>query len=185
VPSWDIVTGRTATGQNVLVYDEVGLQPGVGCVDFMAARGCEVEMVTVDRLVAEEVGATLHVGFLRHLYNNNVIMTPNFALVGAYREGNRLVAVLRNAYTGQEEEREVDQIVYELGTLPADDLYRELRPLSRNLGEIDYDALIEGHPQHVPNNSDGSFDLFRIGDALFSRNVHAAMYDAARLIKSL
>jgi dimethylglycine catabolism A len=185
VSVWDILAGKLTPAQNVLVYDEIGLQPGIGCVDFIAARGADVEMVTADRLVAEETGATLHVGYMRNLYANDVVMTPNFSLVAAYREGNRLVAVIRNAYTGAEEEREVDQIVYELGTLPVDDLYRQLRPRSRNLGEMDYEALLDGRPQSVISNPDGAFDLYRIGDALFSRNIHAAMYDAARLMKTL
>ena len=34
-------------------------------------------------------------------------------------------------------------------------------------------------------NPEGSFALFRIGDALFSRNIHAAIYDAGRLMKHL
>ncbi len=34
-------------------------------------------------------------------------------------------------------ERRVAQVVVEHGTVPMDDLYRELRPLSRNLGAVD------------------------------------------------
>jgi len=185
VSSWDVIGGTVEPGQNVLVYDEIGLQPGIGCADLIASRGSEVELVSPDRMVAEETGATLHVGYLRRLYGQAAIMTPNAMLVGAYREGNRLIAVLRNLYTGEEEEREADQIVFELGTLPVDDLYQALRPRSRNRGEVDYDALVEGAPQNVVTNPDGAFDLFRVGDALFSRNVHAAMYDSARLMSAL
>jgi hypothetical protein len=32
-------------------------------------------------------------------------------------------------------------------------------------------------------NPDGRFRLFRIGDAVSSRNIHAAIYDALRLAK--
>ncbi len=38
----------------------------------------------------------------------------------------------------------VAQVVVEHGTLPIDDLYRELKPLSRNLGAVDYKALLRG-----------------------------------------
>jgi hypothetical protein len=34
--------------------------------------------------------------------------------------------------------------VVEHGTLPIDDLYRELKPLSRNGGAVDYDHLLNG-----------------------------------------
>ena len=41
-------------------------------------------------------------------------------------------------------ERRVDQVVVEHGTLPLDDLYLALKPLSKNNGAIDYDRLVEG-----------------------------------------
>jgi hypothetical protein len=71
------------------------------------------------------------------------------------------------------------------GTIPVDDLYFELKPLSRNLGAVDYDQLIDGQAQSVCKNTEGSFQLFRVGDAVASRNTHAAIYDALRLVKDL
>ena len=65
--------------------------------------------------------------------------------------------------------------------MPNDELYLDLVPGSRNLGEVDQDALVAGRPQTVATNPDGSYQLFRIGDAVNSRNVHAAIYDALRL----
>jgi hypothetical protein len=35
----------------------------------------------------------------------------------------------------------------------------------------------------VTTNPDGRFRLYRIGDAVAARNVHAAIYDALRLCK--
>ncbi len=32
---------------------------------------------------------------------------------------------------------------------------------------------------------EGRFQLFRIGDAVFARNTHAAIYDALRLMKEI
>ena len=61
--------------------------------------------------------------------------------------------------------------------------YDALRPLSLNLGEVDYAALIAGRPQTVVRNPNAAFRLFRIGDAVASRNIHAAIYDALRLAK--
>jgi pyruvate/2-oxoglutarate dehydrogenase complex dihydrolipoamide dehydrogenase (E3) component len=183
VTSWDIISGRVQPGQQVLVCDETGLPAGIGCADMLASRGAEVELVSADRMTGEEVGATLHVAYYRSLYRNGAILTPNHQLTGAYREGNRLIGVLTNLYTGDEEEREIDQIVHELGTLPRTAVYDALRARSRNLGEVDSAALIEGRPQEVRTNPHGAFDLYRIGDALVGRNVHAAIYDAARFAK--
>ena len=63
------------------------------------------------------------------------------------------------------------------------DLYFELRPLSKNLGEVSHPDLVAGIPQAVVRNPDGRFQLFRIGDAVAARNIHAAIYDALRLAK--
>jgi hypothetical protein len=46
---------------------------------------------------------------------------------------------------------------------------------------VDLSALIGGRAQTLRSNSEGRFQLFRIGDAVASRNIHAAMYDALRL----
>ena len=79
----------------------------------------------------------------------------------------------------------MDQVVISHGTLPNDELYFALKPLSSNHGEIDHDRLIAGLPQDRCANPHGKFQLFRIGDAVSSRNTHAAIYDALRLLKDL
>ena len=88
-------------------------------------------------------------------------------------------------YGGVHQERLVDQVVVNYGTLPLDDLYFELKPLSSNKGEVNYDELIAGRAQTVRTNPDGAFQLFRIGDAVEARNTHAAIYDALRLVKDI
>ena len=100
------------------------------------------------------------------------------------RDGNRLKVTLTSDYTGGAiATRLVDQIVVEHGTVPLDDLYFDLKPLSSNLGVLDHDALLDGRPQNIRANPGGGFQLFRIGDAVSSRNIHAAIYDALRLCR--
>jgi NADPH-dependent 2,4-dienoyl-CoA reductase/sulfur reductase-like enzyme len=185
VSAWQILDGSVEPGSNVLLYDAIGVHVGSGCAEFMSRRGAQVELVTPDRAVAEETGHLTHVAYLRKLYQADVVQTPNMVLHSAYPEGNQLVAVLKNEFTGTEEERLVDQIVYELGTLPNDELYHVLRPYSVNLGEVDYDALLENRPQAVRTNPDGAFQLFRIGDAVLSRNIYAAIFEAARFVQQM
>lgn len=185
VSSWRILDGTVEPGSNVLLYDEMGLHAGAGTADFISQRGGSVELVTPDRAVGEETGHLTHVAYLRKLYQGNTIQTPNNKLSGAYTEGNSIVAVLRNEFTGAEEERVVDQIVTELGTLPNDDIYHALRPYSINLGEVDYDELLENRPQSLRTNAAGCFRLFRIGDAVTSRNVHGAIFEASRFMKDI
>ena len=57
-------------------------------------------------------------------------------------------------------------------------LYAELVPGSANKGAVDYRALLAGQPQPVTGPG---YQLFRIGDAVNSRNIHAAIFDALRL----
>lgn len=74
-------------------------------------------------------------------------------------------------------------MVVENGTTPLADLYFNLKEYAVNRGEVDHLALIEGRPQRISVNQQGKFQLFRIGDAVASRNIHAAIYDALRLAK--
>jgi hypothetical protein len=90
---------------------------------------------------------------------------------------------MKNPFTRNEEERGIDQVVGEYGTLPNDELYHQLKPASANLAEIDQHALVHDHPQAIRTNTAGAYRLFRIGDAVMSRDVTAAIYEAKRLAK--
>jgi N-methyl-L-proline demethylase len=72
-----------------------------------------------------------------------------------------------------------------MGTEPVQELYGELLDSSTNLGAVDVAALLARRPQSVVRKEGGSFQLFRIGDAVTGRNVHAAMLDAARLRRTI
>ena len=122
---------------------------------------------------------------MRRLLPHDVRFTPCRRVLTANREGDSIRLRLGSDYGEFFAERVVDQLVVEHGTLPLDDVYFALKPRSTNLGEVDYDALIEGRPQAIATNADGRFQLFRIGDAVSSRNIHAAVYDALRLLKDL
>jgi len=52
---------------------------------------------------------------------------------------------------------------------------------SANGGITDIDALLDGRQQQATLPVNGAFELHRIGDAVSSRSVHAAIYDALRL----
>ena len=112
-------------------------------------------------------------------------LTINSRLVSVRRDGNSLVATLGGDYADTTSERRVDQIVVEHGTLPLTELYDALKPRSLNRGEIDYPALRDGAPQSIIRNAEGSFRLIRIGDAVASRNIHAAIYDGIRFTKDI
>ena len=184
ISTWDVLSKQAISGEKVLVYDDHGQHQGSCAAQLLASHRALVELVTPDRMIGEEAGPMNFPTHLRELFKLNVVMTPCYRLRTVYREGNKLVAVLKNEYCDLEEERVVDQIVAEHGTLPQDDIYFALKPLSQNLGELDLQAIVDGQPQTVVNNRDGTFQLFRVGDAIASRNIHAAIYDSLRLCKN-
>jgi hypothetical protein len=185
VSTWDILSGDVEPGESVLLFDDNGDHQGASTAEFMAARGARVEISSPERYTGIEFGLTNWPIHLRELYRMGVVMTPDVRLTKIYPEGNRLVAVMRNEYTHDEEERIVDQVVCEHGTWPREELYFALRPRSTNLGEVDLDAFITYRPQTVVNNPEGAFQLFRVGDAVASRNIHGAIFEALRLCKEL
>ncbi len=185
VSAWDIISGDVKPGANVLVYDEAGDHAALQAAEIMAQAGSRVEIMTPDRSFAPEVMAMNLVPYMRSLQKLDTVFTVTYTLEGVACDGNRLKATVGSDYGGVAKERLVDQVVVNYGTMPLDDLYFELKPQSSNLGEVDYAALIGGETQTVKTNPEGSFQLFRIGDAVSARNTHAAIYDAIRLAKDL
>lgn len=183
--SWDVLSGQIGLSGEVLVYDENGQHQGPSVAEFLASRGVQVTFVVPDRMPAVELGATNSAQFMKALYAAGVRFVSDLALRGVHRDGNRLVATFRNMYTEQTEERRADHVVVEHGTAAADELYHGLKAASRNHGEVDLDALLSGQPQTLTHNPDGTYQLFRVGDAVTSRNIHAAIYDSLRLCKDL
>jgi 2,4-dienoyl-CoA reductase-like NADH-dependent reductase (Old Yellow Enzyme family)/thioredoxin reductase len=185
VTSWDIIAGDVKPAQNVLIYDESGDHPAMQAAEIAAVAGAKVEIMTPDRTFAPDIMAMNLVPYMRSLQHKDVTFTVTRRLLGVTRSGNKLTATIGTDYSDFTDQKDYDQVIVNYGTLPLDDLYFDLKPLSLNQGMVDYDALIEGAPQTVTQNDEGAFQLFRIGDAVSARNTHAAIYDALRLVKDL
>lgn len=183
--AWDILSGDVKPGRNVLIYDDAGDHAGLQAADLISATGAGVEIVTPDRSFAPEVMAMNLVPYMRNLQGRDTTFTVTWRLDRVTRDGNRLRATLGSDYGAASRDRLVDQVIVNHGTRPLDELYFTLKPLSSNLGEVDYTALTSGAPQAVMRNPEGRFSLFRIGDAVSARNTHAAIHDALRLVKDL
>ena len=181
--TWDILSGAAKPGESIILYDDNGAHPGMTAAEFMAGAGARVEIVTPERSLAPDVGGTNYPAYFRAFSKHGVTTTLNLRLEKVRREGNRLVGVFLDDYGKRHVEKSADQIVVEHGAMPLDELYLDLKPLSGNRGAVDYDALIAGRPQ--PEARGGGFRLFRIGDAVASRNIHAAVYDGLRFALSI
>ncbi|OWY07883.1 N-methylproline demethylase [Thioclava sp. F42-5] len=185
VSSWDILSGDARPGSNVLIYDDAGDYAALQAAETLAAGGAKVEIMTRDRNFSSEVMAMSLTPSLRELQARDVTFTVLWKLTGVAKAGNGLVATIGSDYGDFTRERHVDQVVVNHGTRPLDDIYFDLRDGSSNQGEVDYEALIAGEPQRVARNPDGTYQLFRIGDAVAARNTHAAIYDALRLVRTV
>ncbi len=185
VSSWDVVGGAVSGAGRVLVFDDNGNHPGMQAAEVLAEAGAEVELVTPERMLAPELGGLNHAAYARVFHRRGVRVTMNTRLLSVRRAGNELVAVLGSDYGTRQEERRVDQVVVEHGTVPQDELYEALKPGSCNGGAVDHAALLGGQPQTVATQAEGTYQLFRLGDAVASRNIHAAMFDALRLAKDI
>ncbi|MDE4274007.1 NADH:flavin oxidoreductase [Phaeobacter gallaeciensis] len=185
VSAWDLISGDVKPAQNVLIYDESGDHPALMAAEVAAAAGSTVEVMTPDRVFAPDIMAMNLVPYMRSLQDKDVRFTVTRRLLDVAKNGNVLTATVGTDYSDHSYTADYDQVVVNYGTLPLDDLYFDLKPLSRNGGELDHEALIAGAPQDVTRNADGAFQLFRIGDAVSARNTHAAIYDALRLMKDI
>ncbi|MET0574359.1 MAG: FAD-dependent oxidoreductase, partial [Mesorhizobium sp.] len=179
--SWDIVAGAVKPAENVLIYDDNGGHPGMTAAELVANSGARLELVSPERFFAPEMGGMNHVPYMRAFHEKGVRITINTRLSAVRREGNQLVATLSSDFAdGWRDERRVDQVVVEHGTLPLEDIYLALKPLSKNGGAVDYGRLVNGGDIFPQTRPEAGFVLLRIGDAVASRNIHAAIYDGVR-----
>ena len=181
ITSWDILSGDVAPAARVLVYDEAGDAAGLQAAEKIAETGAHVEVMTPDRTFAPEVMGMNLVPFITALQKHDARLTVTYRLSSVERKGNALSAVIGTDYSNHRERREFDQIVLNNGTFPLDDLYFELKHQSRNLGAVSHKALVDNQGALFEiRNPAGTFNLYRIGDAVSARNTHAAIYDAIR-----
>jgi 2,4-dienoyl-CoA reductase-like NADH-dependent reductase (Old Yellow Enzyme family) len=178
---WDILAGQAPVAPEVLLFDDHGAHEGLSLAEFAVDHGAKLEYVSPERAAGVDVGGINYPAYFKKLYAAKATFTLNHRLKGIRRDGNKLVAVLGNDYDKSETERRTDQVIAEHGTLPAAEVYFALKEQSSNRGEVDIDALIANRPQGLVRNRGGRFQLFRVGDAVSSRNIHAALYDSLRL----
>lgn len=181
--AWDVLAGAARPAGEVLVFDGTGRHPGPLAAEAAAAAGARVQYVSVDATLGEELSDADRVHAKRMFLRLGIRHEPELRLVALRRHANRLAATLVSDVDRSRQERIVDGVVVEQGTLPAAELFEALRGRAANGGVTDLEALATARPQAAP--PPGGFELHRIGDALASRNVHAAIFDALRLGSAL
>ncbi len=183
VTSWDVLGGDVTPSGDVLFFDDNGTHSALSAAELIARSGANLEIVTPERMFGVEVGGMNHVPYARAFNECETRITLHHKVLSVRRAGDRLEVELGSEQSRHRTRRCVDWVVVDHGTSALDELYFDLKPRSSNLGAVDYGALMEGRPQTIVRNPAGTYQLFRIGDAVSSRNVHAAVFDALRLVK--
>lgn len=186
VSAWDIVGGDVKPHGDVLFYDDDSGHSAMTTAEMIVNAGCTLEIVTPERGIGVDVGGLNLVPYLRALNEADARITLNRRVRSIEkRPDGRFDVVVGSDHSSASHVRTVDMVVGDHGVSANDGLYHELAPLSTNRGELDHEAYVEGRAQTVATNPAGSFQLFRIGDAVEGRNIHAAVYDALRLCAPL
>jgi NADPH-dependent 2,4-dienoyl-CoA reductase/sulfur reductase-like enzyme len=186
VNAWDVIGGDVSPIGDVILYDDDGNHTAMTTAELLVHAGAHLEIVTPERTLGIEVGGMNMVAYNRALNeaDTRISLTRRVRSISRRTDG-RLDVELGSDHSRALQTRVVDAVVGDHGAVSNDDLYFELLPASMNSGELDHHAFIDGAPQQLHSNESGAFQLFRIGDAVEHRNIHAAIYDALRLCKDL
>ena len=185
VSTWDVLSGNVNLEDDIVLYDDGGYFSGLQAAELISEKSKNFEVITPERFFAPDIGGMNFVPYGRNLYEKNVKISINKRISKVFKKGNRLGIKIISDYSDKVYEQETSQVIVEHGTLPLDDLYFSLKPNSKNIGEVDYKSLKKGMNRLINKNIDGKYYLFRVGDAISSRNIHAAIYDSLRICKDL
>ena len=184
--SWDIISGDIKLSDNILIYDEAGDHAGMQSAEIAIKEGSTVEFMTPDRLISSEIMGMNLTPYLKNLQDKKITYSIAKRLLDVSIKGNKLNALIGSDYDENfKYNSSYDQVFLNYGIKPLDELYYSLVPFSKNKGEVDYNKFINGEEQDIIKSDNNKFNLFRIGDAVSSRNIHAAIYDALRLVINL
>ena len=184
--SWDIISGDVKLAENILIYDEAGDHTAMQSAEIAIEKGSTVEFMTPDRLISSEIMGMNLTPYLKNLHNKKITYSIAKRLIDVSIKGNKLNAIIGSDYDEHFKHNSTyDQIFLNYGVKPLDELYFNLVSFSKNAGEVNYTKFIKGEAQNIIKNKNNKFNLYRIGDAVSSRNIHAAIYDALRLVINL
>lgn len=148
----DILSGAVEPGRRVLVVDRLGFHEATSVAEYLAERGCVVEVVTPTLYVGQDLGVTLDLeNWYRRARRLGITCTPNHSPISI--QDNSVVAIQN--YSGQMVTLDpVDTIVLAVHRQANADLYHALKGRVR--------------------------ELYRIGDCVAPRRAHAAIIEGER-----
>jgi 2,4-dienoyl-CoA reductase-like NADH-dependent reductase (Old Yellow Enzyme family) len=180
---WDVLTGQVPLSGDVLIFDGTGRHPAPLAAERARELGADVLYLSIDAQLSEELTYAERQRWKKRFLQLGLKPIFENRLVAVRRKENRLEATIVNEISREESCILVDQVLVEQGSVPMDQVYFDLRGQSANDGVTDLEALVNVAPQ--PRLREEGFELHRIGDAVSSRNIHAAVLDAIRICSAL
>jgi 2,4-dienoyl-CoA reductase-like NADH-dependent reductase (Old Yellow Enzyme family)/thioredoxin reductase len=147
----DVLTGARPIGRKVVILDETGYTPGPKAADALSLAGHEVEIVTRQYSLGEDIGTTVRAILHERLMKRGVTITTLTEPLELLANGVRV----RHVMTGNERLLPADTVVFSSSGVAQDGLYHELK-------------------------AEGFGNLYLIGDAFAPRHLRHAMVDGAR-----
>lgn len=180
--TWDLLAGQQKLTGDVLVFDGTGRHPAPLAAEALAVGGANVLYFSIDQVLAEELTYSERLRWKQKFLAQKIKPTFESRLISVQPYNNRLEARVLNELTHEVTVVHVDHVVVEQGSLPMTEGFEALRERSSNQGVTDLHALVALQPQ--PTLTSG-YELHRIGDAVSSRNIQAALLDAVRIASVL
>ena len=179
---WDALDGSTDfSSGDVLIYDGIGQHQAPSCAIHLAQQGIPVNFVTLDAQLAEEMGGSERVMHRKRFQQFGVPIHIDLHIAAVEQVGDKLKATFKHELTDTLHTFTASRVIIEQGTTPTADLYHALRDQACNKGVTHINTLIAGDPQPERGKWESGFELHRIGNAVSSRSIHAAVFDALRL----
>jgi mycofactocin system FadH/OYE family oxidoreductase 2 len=157
----DVLSGDcpAASGDTVVVVDELGFHQGTSVAEVLADRGCRVEILTPGLVVGQDLGITLdQENFRIRAAAKGIVLTPESVVMGW--DGSEL-NVLRHT-SGAMAPVRADWVVLAVPPRPADQLFVDAKAASK-AGRL------------------GGMAVHRVGDCVAPRRAHAAVVDGDRV----
>jgi len=148
----DVLAGRVEVTGRVVVVDDRGFHGATSVAELLAARGCQVTIITAMMVVGQDLGITLDLeNWNRRAAAAGIRQRTDLVVTGLTDEG---LGVLHHP-SGAESSIPADWVVLDVPPRSADGLYREL-------------VAAGWHPH-------------RVGDCLAPRRAHAAVIEGTRV----
>jgi 2,4-dienoyl-CoA reductase (NADPH2) len=159
----DVLENRARPEGEVVLVDELGFHQATSTAEWLADRGCRVEIVTNAMVVGQDLGVTLDLETWNvKAHAKGIRQSVDLVPMGARRRDDGhggVLLELQHHPTGSEQERVADWVVCAVHQQPEDELWRALK--------------------------DGPTPVHRVGDCLAPRRAHAAVIEGHRVAVSL